>query len=182
MKLKKYNEIRHLLKTGDLILWSSNSLLGWIIRKFSGEWNHASEVFILNEDTPHKRIYIVEALEGGVDLKFLSTRLSKFKGEVAWFAVDNVLDKYRIKAGTWVMDREAEDIGYDYWSLFKNAVKRVKCSAKKLFCSETWQMSWYHATELDELGGKAARPADMPERFGFMLKEGITIYNSEERE
>ena len=181
-KLTVYNGMRDQLQTGDCLLWGSNTILGWLIRKFThAEVNHASVVVVLFDGTPQKRIYHVEALEKGPDLKCLSNVLRKYKGKVWWYPLKKEFDSYRFDMGVRALDFEAEDIGYDYWTLICNAWQHVKAAANKVICSEVWYFAVKSAVPLLDLYwtgdksllGKAPTPADIPKfdvfKFGMRI-------------
>ncbi len=153
--LARYNSVKHMLQTGDLLLWKSDSLLGEAIRLFSkANVNHASLVFQITpyEGSEHRR-FTSEALEHGVVLNLLSKRLAEFGGEVWWYPLNADMSAQRIAIG----ERALQYLGtpYDYEALFQQAVERVKADPEKLFCSEYCFLCY-------GLEGIAPRPGDMP--------------------
>jgi len=169
-ELKMYMTVRHVMKTGDCILWQSRSVIGWLIRKFSrGNVNHASLVISLSEYGELKdRRFLLEAL-GEIELRLLSKRLEKFSGKVWWYPLKDKYDAYRDRMGEWALLEIG--VGYDYKSLFRNILGRVSANAKEFFCSEYCFIGWKESGI--PLTGKAPRPADIPKLDIF--KKAIRI-------
>lgn len=155
MPLAKYNEIRHKMQTGDLLLWRSNSLLGAAIRYFSkGNVNHASIVMCFPEyEGEECRRWTTEALEHGTVLNLLSRRLDKYDGQVWWYPLKDDWGQQRCIIGRRALSMIG--IEYDYGSLFKNLLGKVNAEARRLFCSE------YYFLALG-MEGKAPTPAGLP--------------------
>jgi hypothetical protein len=156
----KYITYRGMMLTGDLLLWRSHSVIGWLIRLFSkAPVNHASLVLRLNYEGLRDRRFVLEALESGIVLRLLSERLSDYKGEVHWYPLRRKFNRRRplirnyalIKVGT----------PYDFGSLFKQLITRVPSDSKKFFCSEYCFMA-YRAAGLPVVSEKAPRPGDLP--------------------
>lgn len=159
--LELYMRYRSHMQTGDLLLWKSHTLLGWMIRLFSrGEVNHAGLVLKLEEFAHLKeRRWTLEALEPGIVLHLISNRLAKFDGEVWWYPLKDEFYEHRANLGEWAIAMVGTP--YDYGSLFKNALGRVSVNANRLFCSEYAYMA-YKENGLPVYQKKAPRPADMP--------------------
>jgi hypothetical protein len=158
-----YTDIKQQMKTGDLLLWRSNSLLGAAIRFFSkGTVNHASIVMCFPEyEGEECRRWTTEALEHGTVLNLLSRRLDDYDGQVWWYPLKDDWEQQRSIIG----HRALEMIGipYDYKSLFKNIVGKVSAEARRLFCSEYYYLSL-------GLQGEAPTPADLP-NLGIFKQE-----------
>lgn len=154
--LAVYKSLARFMKTGDLLLWRSNSLLGAAIRFFShGSVNHASGIICFPDyDGGYNRRWTTEALEHGTVLNYLSKRLEEYDGSVWWYPLKDEWELKRNEIGRRAL--EMIGVGYDFGSLFKNAVAKVSADARRLFCSEYYFLS---------LGfeGKAPTPADLPE-------------------
>lgn len=167
--LPSYELNRDQMKTGDLLLWRSNSLLGVIIRRFSkGIVNHASLLVRLSEyEGIERRVFTSEALEHGIVLNLLSKRMKEYDGDIWWYQLKPEWNVERTKIG----ERAFEYMGtpYDYDSLFKNAICKVSAEATKLFCSE------YYYICLGQKG-KAPTPQDLIS-FGWFNKP-VLIYTS----
>jgi hypothetical protein len=152
--LTVYNTVKGQMRTGDLLLWRSRSLLGAVIRYFSkATVNHAGLVMRFAEyEGDDARRFTTEALEHGIVLNLLSKRLEEYDGEVYWYPLMEAWDR------TVIGERAMEYIGvpYDYHSLFKNAFGKVSADARELFCSEYCFICY-------GFSGKAPTPGDMPD-------------------
>ena len=166
--LDTYFSHRPLMRTGDLLLWKSNSLLGRAIHLFShSDVNHAGLVLRLSEyDT--ERVFTLEALAGGIVLRVLSNRLMAHNGSCYWLSLQPDYSFALWKE----LGREAllmVGTKYDYGSLFKQAVCRVSTKAEKLFCSEFVGLTWKRAGLPIDIS-KAPRPGDMEHDFSHVLE------------
>ena len=171
--LDVYGYYKDDLQTGDCLLWRSRSMIGWLIRLFTGHRvNHAGLVI-----RPHEygcfndRRFTLEALENGVVLRLLSERLRSFDGAVWLYPLK---DEYRLKRAVisaWAIKQEGTP--YDYGSLFKQIFGRVSLDMRKYFCSEFCYAAWREAgIPVDE--NKAPRPGDIPGLGIF--KKPVMIY------
>lgn len=153
MNMDTYCNIRPYMKTGDLLLWKSHSILGAAIRYFSkSNVNHASLVIPLSGQGA-LRIFTLEALEKGIVPNFLSHRLTKYDGEVYWYPLKDEWDSNR--AVIEALAFKHIGVPYDYKSLFKQAFSRVSADVRHLFCSEYCYVCY-------GMEGQAPRPGDMP--------------------
>lgn len=171
--LSQYYQLRHKLETGDLLLWKSNTILGYLIQWFSkSDVNHAGLVLRLAEyDT--ERVFTLEALEGGIVLRTLSGRLEAHKGQCFWHPLKTEYGLRYKRIG-----REAllmVGTKYDFGSLFKQAVCRVSTDAERLFCSEFVALCW-HRAGLPVNIDKAPRPGDMEHDFSNVLAPKVRIF------
>jgi len=171
MDLTLYNAVRPKMQTGDLILWSSNTILGKLIQWFSrAKENHASLVIRFTQYN-RDRVYILEALEHGIVLRALSERLENHKGKAWWYPVIPELDSRRKSCGAIALAKVGTK--YDYGSLFKQAVARVSIDAKRFFCSEYWQWCWQKAG-VPFVSQIAMRPGDLPKKC-TIIKPGVEL-------
>jgi len=166
-KLKMYIQVRHVMRTGDCLLWQSNSIIGWLIRKFSkANTNHASLIISLNEYGNLKdRRFLLEALGSGIVLRLLSRRLMNFSGKVWWLPLKDKYNGNRDRIGEWSLMQVG--IPYDYKSVFKQMIGRVSADVKEFFCSEFCFIGWIESGI--KLKGKAPRPGDIP-KLGIFKK------------
>lgn len=137
MNLDKYNQLKDQFRTGDVLLWHTDSLLGSAIQAFTqSNVNHAAAILALNEyEGKEKRRFILEAMPEGTVLNLLSRRLEEHKGRVWWMALDEGWNEnLRRIVGQRLLDMVG--IKYDYNSLIKNAFTHVQADPKELFCSE----------------------------------------------
>lgn len=159
--LNPYYTWRDDLKTGDCLLYSSRSVIGWLIRLFSrATVNHAGLVIRLAEFGDLKdRRFTLEALEYGIVLRLLSKRLEKYSGKVWWYALKPEFDEARDAIAEWALLNVGTK--YDYGSLFRQAFMRVSVNAKKFFCSEYVFAAWDFAG-IAPRRDHAPRPGDIP--------------------
>jgi hypothetical protein len=201
--LDRYDEIRPLMRTGDAILWHSDTLLGSLIQWVSrSRYNHVSLVLCLGlADAPNRpqdrrsppiditppkgysdvqtRRFVVEALEPGIVVRQLRERLSRHKGRVWWFPLLDEFNLYRTGIGSWALDHLTP--GYDIAGLLENIAGRVPPNTNRFFCSEFWYLSLLGAgiplkTLGPDLKGKAPRPSDVAEYK--VLGPPVLIYES----
>lgn len=156
--LESYNKYRSLMKTGDVLQWKSNSLLGKGIRlRKGGDINHTGIIIRLTEyEGLERRVFTLEALESGVVLNLLSRRLESFDGEVYLHLLKSEYDCTRQSIG----ERALYCVGipYDYPSILKECFGNAQMGFNKLFCSET---AWYALTGKTE--GEAPDPIEFEE-------------------
>jgi hypothetical protein len=165
-----YDSVKKDMKSGDALLYKSRSLLGWLIRLFSKDFNHAGLVVQLDMYQGQEcRRWTLEALQHGVVLNFLSRRLQEVDGECWWYPLKEEYNGQREKVGEYALAQSGQP--YDYDSLFKNILGRVSVNARELFCSELAFLSWRFAGIV--IGEVAPRPGDIPKLNIF--KEPIRI-------
>ncbi len=154
-KLALYHEHRDHIRTGDLLLWKSHSLLGALIRLFSRQATNHAGLAVRLFGKAGARIFTIEALEKGVRPYFLSSRLEDFDGEVYWYALCDEWDTYEIRQEIEIRMWKHVGVKYDYPSLFANAIRHVTANEDLLFCSEAVFL---------ELGfsGIAPTPGELP--------------------
>ena len=132
-----YNQIRHEIKTGDLIEWRSNSIVGRTIRLFTGKAvNHTGIAFVMDNygGISGRHIFTLEAAPKGIECNLLSVQLQNFKGQVFLKQLKPQFDHLRNIGIDWAL--EQTNTKYDYGSLFKNIFGKVSADARKFFCSE----------------------------------------------
>jgi hypothetical protein len=154
------------MKTGDLLQWKSNSIIGAAIRwKTKSIVNHSSLVLKLIEyEGDEKRRFTTEALERGIILNYLSRRLEQFDGEVWWYPLKDDQDNNRGRIGTIALSLIG--IPYDYQSIFRQVFGSVSVDARRLFCSEYCYLAY-------GFSGIAPAPGDMP-KLGI-FKEPVKL-------
>jgi DNA-directed RNA polymerase subunit H (RpoH/RPB5) len=136
-----YLKQRPLIKTGDPIQWKSKSAIGAIIRWWTkSKYNHTAMAIRFTEyDTD--RVFIIEAMEHGLQLRALSDRLESFKGEVWHLPLIGIYDPVRHEIGRSGLYAIGRGVKYDYRGcIFGNIKDRASKDYSKLFCSEFWYM------------------------------------------
>ncbi len=156
--LKKYYSIRQFMSSGDCILWKGKGIVSRLIRLYS-KYSHASLVLRLTEFEGLKdRRFLLEALPSGIELRLLSERLKQYDGEAYWMKLKlDREDEKRTKIAEWGLKQVGK--GYDYGSLFKNAVSKVNADGRRYFCSEYVYMAYREVGLVEEQ--KAPRPGDI---------------------
>lgn len=162
-----YQALRQDIKSGDCILWQGNGLLSRLIMLYGG-YSHASLVVRLDEyDGLKDRIFLVEALPSGLELRLASKRIEEYNGCAFHFRPDGITDKQRETAACIALDACAKGIKYDFGSLIRNALARVNINVRTFFCSEFVWWVW-EGIGLVERRKTAPRPGDLPR-----LVEGV---------
>ncbi|SFM85060.1 YiiX/YebB-like N1pC/P60 family cysteine hydrolase [Thermodesulforhabdus norvegica] len=166
-----YYTARPHIKTGDAILWKGNGLISRLIRLWT-PFSHASLVLrFKRHDTLQDRVFLVEALTSGLELRLLSKRLEHYNGRAYWFHID-VDEKAESAIIDYALTMCASGIPYDYGSLIKNIFGRVSADATRFFCSEFVFNTWVEAGILSmPPSGKAPRPGDIPKWVRGILTE-----------
>jgi len=166
MDLTIYNTVKDQMRTGDLLQWRSESIIGVLIRwRTDSEFNHSSLILKFSEyEGAEQRRYTTEALEHGTVLNLLSRRLEAFKGEVWWFPLKDELNEKRQSIGEVALSLIG--IPYDYKSIVAQIFGRVSADVRSLFCSEYCFVSYGFT-------GEAPAPADML-KLGI-FKEGVKL-------
>lgn len=157
-KLDSYYANRDRMKTGDVLQWDSDTLLGdGIQARKGGDVNHTGLVIRLQEyEGEERRVFTLESLENGVVLNLLSRRLEQFDGHVYFIPLKDDYDPQRGKIG----ERALSCVGipYDYPAIIKECFGNAKMDMTRLFCSEA---AWYALT--GKTTGEAPDPVELEE-------------------
>ena len=134
--LIRYEMLKDQMKTGDLLQWQTNSLIGKGIQWFTkSPYSHSSLVIRLSEyEGLERRRFTTEAMAHGVVLNLLSKRLFYQKGHCWWFPLKDEWDCQREQIG----ERALAFVGtpYDFKSIARFVFGRVSEDVQSLFCSE----------------------------------------------
>jgi len=139
--LSDYYMARDRIRTGDPIQFASNSLVGNIIRWWTkADVNHtAMAIRFKDYESEIDRVFVIEALEHGLQLSSLSEKLKKHKGQAYWLPLREDFNSIRKKIGAKGLLHLGNRIKYDYEGcLLGNTFGRAKKDADKLFCSEAF--------------------------------------------
>lgn len=143
--LEKYLEHRDAMRTGDVILYESDSLLGRIIR-WKTDKSHVSVIVRLPDyEGRKKRRFLLEALNHGITPTLLSKKLETYNGRAWWYPMRDEFDPVRKHIGTWAFSQIG--VKYDYFDLFRSALGRVSQNMRALFCSEYAFLAALRGTE-----------------------------------
>jgi hypothetical protein len=162
--LVNYTIVKEQMQTGDLLLWSCNSIIGWAIKKYTkSNFSHASLVIRFDEYDGHAR-YNLEAGRHGTVLNVLSKTLEEYDGQVWWYPLK---DDWNLKRKA-IGDMSLSLVGtpYDFGSVLKFLLGSVSINTRRLFCSEYCYICY-------GFDGKAPAPGDIL-KLGI-FKEGIKI-------
>lgn len=175
MQAYGYSALRPWLRTGSIILWQGNSPLSRAIRIFS-RYSHASLVIRDLDGLDRERVFLVEALETGLELRLLSERVKDYDGRVFAFRPCGLTLDREERIKSFALTECARGIRYDYGGLLANIFGRVSQDARRYFCSE------FAAVALEQVGvnrlapfrsKRAPRPGDIPEWFAGVTREII---------
>lgn len=142
-----YDEIRPLIRTGDLIEWRTSSLLGAAIRRRTKQdVNHTSmalEYALIG--CSDRRVCVCESLGRGTHPYFLSTRLCGFKGAVYWIRFKQEIHRNQLA------EEMLKLVGkpYGYWDLVESLFRHAKINDQHLVCSEAIQTALINCRLLD---------------------------------
>jgi hypothetical protein len=158
-----YDAIRPRLATGCAVLWKGNGLLSRAIRLFS-EFSHASLIVRLDAyQGLTDRVFLVEALATGLELRLLSERIKGYDGEVDIFFPRGLGQDQQNAVRDFALVQCAKAVPYAYGSLFANILGHVSEDAHKYFCSEFVWAAWLAARIVARRPDDfAPRPGDIP--------------------
>jgi hypothetical protein len=162
MSIQLYKKHSGQMRSCDLIEWQSHTALGWAIRLFSRKQvNHSSILLRLDRAGLADRRFVLEALEGGMELRLMSERLAEYKGKVWWHALRGKLVSKDTRATMidWAILQTAMGKKYDYGSLLRNMFGRVSVDGANWFCSEAYT-GMLQIGNLYTKTGKALRPGE----------------------
>jgi hypothetical protein len=119
--MKKYDDFRHLINHGDLILFRGKKPLARIIQKLDHAYfNHVGLALYVND-----RLMILDSNAPGVDMEWLSTRMEKYTDFAVLRPRENKWSKEVINnAVSAAIKRSETHIGYDFDLLIEIAVER----------------------------------------------------------
>jgi len=141
MDLGQYLVYRPLMNNGDLLEFSTRSIVGKIIRYVTKkDVNHTAILWCVDQFKNIKdRKFIIEALNAGIELNLISARLKDYKGSAYWYSLKPEWDSYRNEVASICLLAEGrtDELRYDYLSLVKQIYTKVSVDVEKhSFCSE----------------------------------------------
>lgn len=170
MKITQYQKISSLIRSGDVILWKGTGLIAWTIRKFSGDFSHASLVLRLDEfQGLTDRRWVLEATRIGVFPNLLSNAI-KLHGKPFLYPLKNEFSDKRDILVSWGLSHVGT--GYDFWGVFRNIFGYVSANLRRMWCSEFVQLDYENA-KIREKENKGSRPGDIAQWICF--KEPVQI-------
>ncbi|MDJ0722773.1 MAG: hypothetical protein QNJ04_14155, partial [Desulfobacterales bacterium] len=186
--VNRYDQIRDVLQTGDILLFSSDSPIMRLWKRLTAcHWTHVgiamrsaeTDQLLLWESTPLKTICDVHShrAQSGVQVVLLSLRTATYKGEVSYRQLDfsqadagvtrEDLSRKLMAFRKLVKDRPFEaDLG-KILKAFIDITRSRKRAAdySRLFCSELVAAGFKHAGFIDEgLPDEEYTPKDFVDR------------------
>ncbi len=144
--LTLYNAVRDQIQTGDWIGWKTPKLLGFGIRFWQRFWYGLKEpinhVAIVKKQQMggQERVFILESMGHGLQLRLLSERLFDAKGEAYLYKLKPLYDPMRPTIGLCIdarIDRLEEiDDEYDLKGCLANWRQRAPKNGSDYYCSE----------------------------------------------
>jgi uncharacterized protein YycO len=158
--LSQYDGLRNLIKTGDLVEFASNGIIGRSIMAFTRKnVSHCSLVIRLPYQNSERR-YIIEAIRTGVEFQLLSDVLQHYDGKVIWHGLKKEYDCKRDGIGEWAFNELAQHKSYDFGGVIAQLWGRVSLDSRKYYCSELIDAA-YQAVGIIKPDPKGARvPGD----------------------
>lgn len=152
MKQVCYSDVRGLIRSGDLIEFAADSLLGRLIRGRTGQpVNHTAMALWMdprvwahdNRQTLAPRLYVLEAISNGFRPTYLSQAVRAYGGKIYWAPMHPRWDSHR---GAVVYNAcQVEGTAYGYVDLVTQLWRRTPLDRTHLFCSEAAQWAFVHA-------------------------------------
>jgi hypothetical protein len=134
--LSQYDGLRSLIKTGDLVEFASNGVVGRSIMAVTGKpVSHSALVVRLPYQNSPRR-YIVEAVRTGLEFQLLSDVLQHYDGKVIWYGLKKEYNDKRDLIGEWAFQELSQHKSYDFGGVVAQLWGRVSIDSRKYFCSE----------------------------------------------
>jgi hypothetical protein len=140
--LDLYDKVKNSMETGDMILWSHDSIVGDLIEFFSkSDKSHASAVLRLSEyEGVERRRFNIEAVGDGVIFNLLSKTLAEYDGEAWWYPLLDSWKDRRREVGENILKYVGTP--YDFIGVGKQIAEEVEADTSKLWCSELLFVSY----------------------------------------
>jgi len=158
--LSQYDGLRNLIKTGDLVEFASNGIIGSSIMAVTGKGvSHSSIVIRLPYEGSPRR-YIIEAVRTGLEFHLLSDVLQHYDGRVIWYGLKPEFDPKRAILGEWLFAELSQHKSYDFGGVIAQLFGRVSLDSKRYFCSEVIDAAYIAAGIIQPDPAGARRPGD----------------------
>ena len=164
--LKVYNSIRDLMKTGDGLGFANTGLVSWAIK---WKTNNDGPISLSHwggivrggdYEGAECRRYTIEAMSIGFYPDILSNYIKDYPGHIYWYPLKDEWEPYRILIGAQILSMIGT--GYDWLGVAKQLIAKSNASARRLFCSEAWQIGLQNvAPHLCNPINKALTPTGM---------------------
>ena len=158
--LSQYDGLRPLIKTGDLVEFASNGIIGQSIMKVTGKpVSHSALVVRLPyKNTPRR--YLIEAIRTGVEFQLLSDVLQHYDGTAIWYGLKPEYEDKRDVIGEWAFNELSQHKSYDFGGVVAQLWGRVSLDSKRYYCSEIVDAAYIEAGILQPDPKGARRPGD----------------------
>lgn len=158
--LSQYDGLRPLIKTGDLVEFASNGIIGQSIMRVTGKpVSHSALVVRLPYNNSPRR-YIIEAIRTGVEFQLLSDVLQHYDGKVIWYSLRKEYEDKRDGIGEWAFNELSQHKKYDFGGVVAQLWGRVSLDSRKYFCSEIVDAAYIEAGILQPDPKGARRPGE----------------------
>lgn len=133
-----YTDLRHKIQTGDLIFWSGTSITARAIKWWTkSHVNHVSTVVRI----PHfkglyNRVFIVEALGSGLELRLLSERMRQHPDDRVYWMHLPLDAMQRSTIGGGCISDVSFGYGYDFRGVLGYVFRFLPQNVKRYYCSE----------------------------------------------
>ncbi|MEN6623392.1 MAG: hypothetical protein ABFD50_17830 [Smithella sp.] len=146
--LAKYYDIRDMMKTGDGLGFANTGLISNLIMwKTKGDANPINNIRLSHwgglvragaYEGAECRRYTIEAMSIGFYPDILSDYIKDYPGHIYWYPLKDSWEPYRDKIGAQILSMIG--VKYDWLGVTKQALLKVSANARRLFCSEAWQI------------------------------------------
>ena len=158
--LSQYDGLRPLIKTGDLIEFASNGIIGRSIMAVTRKPVSHSAIVVRLPYVNSPRRFIVEAVRTGLEFQLLSDVLQHYDGSVIWYGLKKEYDSKRDELGDWVFNELSQHKHYDFGGVVAQLWGRVSLDSRKYYCSEVIDAAYIEAGIIKPDPAGARRPGD----------------------
>ena len=158
--LTQYDGLRPMIKTGDLVEFASNGVIGKSIMAVTGKQVSHSALVVRLPYLDSPRRFIIEAIRTGLEFQLLSDVLQHYDGRVIWYGLKKEHDDKRNFIGEWAFNELAKHKHYDFGGVVAQLWGRVSLDSKKYYCSEIIDAAYIEAGIIKPDPAGARRPGD----------------------
>lgn len=168
--LTMYEQVKEQMLTGDGLGFANTGIVSSLIMwKTKGDADPVNKISLSHwgglvragaYEGAERRRYTIEAMSIGFYPDILSDYIKNYPGHIYWYPLKDEWNPYRDKIGAQILSMVGT--GYDWLGVAKQALLKVNASARRLFCSEAWQIGLQLvAPQLCEPVEKALTPTGM---------------------
>lgn len=162
-----YNKVKEAMQTGDGLGFQNTGLISKMIMwKTKGDGpialSHWGGLIRAGAyEGAECRRYTIEAMDSGFYPDILSNYIKDYPGHIYWYPLKPEWDEYRTKIGEGILSMVGTK--YDWLSVASQLLIKASANARRLFCSEAWQIGLQNvAPQLcADTKGKALTPSGM---------------------